>query len=215
MNLKPFHEMISDIFCKMGAPYKKKITPRPLHEAIHDICGRKVIRFDEKKWKDATLKKAIERACKDAYHDLKNDPITASRPNEVGNKIEPRVIKSLNKLKNYTASVPCGQPTGYPDILLKAPDGRYTYIECKTYKNTNIDTNFRSFYFSPSETFKVEHDARHLVVAFEMVKTGQEKYRAAGFKMVDAYNLPCTLKLEWNSNNKLLYELPLLLEYHE
>ena len=213
MTPKPFNKMISDIFCKMGAPYKKKITPRPLHEVIHDICGKKVIRFKKTNQQDKDLKNAIERACKNTCKDLKTNPIVANRPNEVGNKIEPYVMKFLNKIKGYTASRPRDKVNGYPDILLKEPDGRYTYIECKTYNKDKIKQTLRSFYLSPSEKFKVEHDALHLVVAFEMYQAGQKKYQAAGFKIIDAYNLPCTLKLEWNSNNKLLYELPPLLEY--
>ena len=191
------------------------MTTKPFHEIIFEICGNKVIPFDGNNPQDVVLKDDIERAFMDAYHDLKSNPIISNRPNEVGNKIEPYVMKSLNTLEGYMASVPRNRATGYPDILLKEQDDRYTYIECKTYNKKNISTTFRSFYFSPSETFKVEYDARHLVVAFEMVEIEDKTYYPKGFKMVDAYNLPCTLKLEWNSNNKLLYGLPLLLEYHE
>ena len=215
MNRKPFNKMISDIFCKKNAPYKEEIIPRPLHEVIHDICCKKVIRFKKNNQQDKDLKKAIERACMDTYKDLKKKPVVAKRPNEAGNKIEAQVRKALKNLKGYTASSPCGKSAGYPDILLKEQDDRYTYIECKTYHKDNIKQTLRSFYLSPSETFKVEYDARHLVVAFEVHKTRWGKYRAAGFKIIDAYSLPCKLKLEWNSDNKSLYELSPLGQYHE
>ena len=191
------------------------MTTKPFHEIIFEICGNKVIPFDGNNPQDVVLKDDLYRAFMDAYDDLKSNPIISNRPNEVGNKIEPYVITALNKLKNYKASVPRGLPNGYPDILLKEQDGRCTYIECKTYNKDKIKQTFRSFYLSPSKKFKVEYDARHLVVAFEMVEIEDKTYYPEGFKMVDVYNLPCKLKLEWNSDNKSLYELPPLGQYHE
>ena len=187
------------------------MTTKPFHKVIQQLYSKKVIRFDVAKPEDALLQNNIEKVCMDVCNTLKQNPIESKRVNEVGNKIEPYVIDSFNKINGYKASVPCNRKTGYPDMLVEDSNNRYTYIECKTYENA--DTTFRSFYLSKGKTIKVQHDARHLVLGFEVEKISSGQYRPVGFKMVDAYALPCTLKEEWNSNNRLLYGLPLLLKY--
>ena len=188
---------------------------KPFHEIIREISGNQVIPFNIKDSRDVQLCKDINQVCMTICQTLKEAPIQSERINEVGNKIEPYVIDVFNEIDGYKASVPMGKVTGYPDVLIEEHDNRYSYIECKTYNRNSIDSSFRSFYFSGSKTFKVEHDARHLVLGFEIVLVAEQQFRPVGFKMVDAYNLLCTLKEEWNSNNKLLYGLPLLLEYVE
>ncbi len=188
---------------------------KPFHEIIFDICGKRVIPFDVADSRDAAFRDGLNQACIDTCHELRENPIVSKRANEVGNKIESYVMRSLNSLDGYTASVPLGRTAGYPDVLVTESDNRYTYIECKTYNRSHISSSLRSFFFSNSKTFKVEHDARHLVVGFEIIEIGGQRFRSAGFKVVDAYNLPCTLKQEWNSNNKLLYGLPVITQYNE
>ena len=189
------------------------MTTKPFHEVISDAYGKKVIPFDAKDPKDIALKEQIENVCMDVCNTLKQKPIKFAKVHTVGNKIEPYVINSFNKINGYKASVPCNRLTGYPDVLVEESNNRYTYIECKTYSRENADTTLRSFYFSAGKIIKVQHDARHLVLGFEMEEVKAGQYRPVGFKMVDAYSLACTLKEEWNSNNKLLYGLPLLLKY--
>jgi len=72
-----------------------------------------------------------------------------SRPNEVGNDIEPYIKSALNSL-GLNADVPIGpkgrkKSTGYPDILFWFNKSPY-YLECKTYNIENIETTQRSFY---------------------------------------------------------------------
>lgn len=188
---------------------------KPFHEIIREISGNQVVPFNIKDSRDVQLSKDINRVCMTICQTLKEMPIQSKRINEVGNKIKPYVINEFNEIDGYRASVPTGKVAGCPDILIVEEDDRYSYIQCKTYNRNSIDSPFRSFYFSGSETFKVKHDARHLVLGFEMVLVAEQQFRPVGFKMVDAYNLLCTLKEEWNSNNRLLYGLPLLLEYAE
>ena len=195
------------------------MTTKPFHKIIQQLYNKKVIRFDVAKPEDARLQNNIEKVCMDVCNTLKQNPIESKRVNEVGNKIEPYVIDSFKKINGYKASVPCNRKQGYPDVLVEESNNRYTYIECKTYSRKNAATTFRAFYFSESKIIKVQYNARHLVLGFEVeeIKPRQypPQYRPVGFKMVDAHSLDCTLKKEWNSNNKLLYGLPLLLEYHE
>ena len=191
------------------------MSTKSFYEIIFNMCGKHVIPFDENDPRDIVLRKDIYQVCINTCSFLKETPIVSERVNEVGNKIEPHVRHFFNLLNGYTASIPNGKATGYPDILLIEYDNRYTYVECKTYNSDSVKSTLRSFYFSYSETFKIKYDARHLVVGFEISETGEQQYRPLGFKMVDAYNLPCTLKEEWNSNNKLLYGLPILSQYNE
>ena len=188
---------------------------KPFHEIIFDICGKQVIPFDVTDSRNVAFRDDLRQVCMDACRTLKDNPIVSKRVNEVGNKIEPYVVRSFNSIGGYTASVPLGKTAGYPDVLVAECDNRYTYVECKTYSRSSINSSFRSFFFSVSETFKVEHDARHLVVGFEITKVGDQQFRPVGFKVLDAYDLPCTLKKEWNSNNKLLYGLPAIVQYNE
>ena len=59
-----------------------------------------------------------------------------------------------------------GKSTGYPDILVLDQSNRATYLECKIFAHGSAETTMRSFYLSPSESFKVSIDARHLLLAF-------------------------------------------------
>ncbi|MCY4038840.1 MAG: hypothetical protein OXF09_05225 [Hyphomicrobiales bacterium] len=188
---------------------------KPFHEIIFDICGKRVIPFDVADSRDAAFLDVLNQVCKDTCRVLKDKPIVSKRVNEVGNKIESYVVDLFNSFDGYTVPVPFRKKSGYPDILVIEYDNRYTYVECKTHNRSSVDSSFRSFFFSNSKTFKVEYDARHLVVGFEIIQVENQQFRPTGFKIVDAYDLPCTLKQEWNSNNKLLYGLPVIAQYNE
>jgi len=68
----------------------------------------------------------------------------------------------------------------------------------------------RSFYLSPSESFKVSRDARHLLLAFGMEASAipgsrNSSYTPRSFKLVDLHDLLCDVKYEFNSDNRRLY----------
>ena len=72
-------------------------------------------------------------------------------------------------------------------------------------------TTMRSFYLSPSEDFKVTMDARHLLLAFGMLRkpindSRDSFYTANSFKLVDLSSLKCDVKYEFNSDNQRLYQ---------
>ena len=77
--------------------------------------------------------------------------IRRPRPNEVGNDIEPFVIRALISL-SYFAGTPSTtrgghKTTGYPDIEFRDEFNRVNYLECKTYNNIDslIRNNPKSF----------------------------------------------------------------------
>ena len=98
----------------------------------------------------------------------------SNRVNEVGNKIEPFVKNALISMgvEADTPKTKDGKKksTGYPDLEFRDKNGKWHYLECKTYNAKNVDTTQRSFYFSPSEGFKVIRDSFHFVISFEIVK---------------------------------------------
>lgn len=109
-----------------------------------------------------------------------------------------------------------GRSTGYPDILLSDELDRPTYLECKVYGEGAAPTTMRSFYLSPSDEFKVCHDARHLLLAFgvERVSIGgtiDSEYRLRSFKLIDLHGLLCDVKYEFNSDNRRLYAAEMVL----
>jgi hypothetical protein len=98
--------------------------------------------------------------------------------------------------------------TGYPDIIFWHEDTPY-YLECKTYNLKNISTTQRSFYFSPSENFKVIHDAVHFMLSFEIYVAGESGnnhiYKCKHYKILSIESLSVDVKYEFNSDNKRLY----------
>ena len=184
------------------------------HEVIRKICGRKVLRVDPSNTDDARLVRAMDRVAGTAMRETQRNPIIRSRPNEVGNDVE-KYVKSAIADEPGLDLVSMRRSMGYPDILVRVDDSRWVYIECKTYSSRNVGASLRSFYVSPSDSFKVQHDAVHLALSFEMnaepIVSGDSEYTASGFKIVDLYDLPCYLKSEWNSSNRELYSTSRLL----
>ncbi len=128
---------------------------------------------------------------------------------KVGNDIEPFIKKALNSL-NLNADVPTGpsgskKSTGYPDILFWFNKKPY-YLECKTYNAENIATTQRSFYFSPSDEFKVIYEAPHFLMSFEIYAAGESGrnhiYKCRHYKILSLGSLSLDVKYEFNSDNK-------------
>ena len=74
----------------------------------------------------------------------------------------------------------------------------------------------RSFYLSPSESFKVSVDARHLLLAFgmEVSLIGgsiDSIYIPTSYKLIDLHDLLCDVKYEFNSDNRRLYASSIML----
>jgi len=134
--------------------------------------------------------------------------VKAKRPNEVGNYLEPFVKDALRQV-GFDADVPRTasgrrKAAGYPDIEAVL-GGATFYIEVKSYNPENADTTQRSFFLSPSEDFKVTRDAYHLIFAFAMKQPRRGVFKAQACKVLDAKNLLCDVKYEFNSDNHRLY----------
>lgn len=185
---------------------KQMLTPLkniPLDIIIESICGHTIFAYD------GYAKKKIIQIVDSSGLSINKKGIRSKRPNEIGNYCEPFVISAIHKL-GYIANTPQTisgkkRSAGYPDIEALIENKPF-YIEIKSYDLTTKSSSLRSFYLSPSRDFKVTKDAYHLIFAYEMkqVKTGL--FKTSRCTVLDARNLLCDVKYEFNSDNKRMYE---------
>ena len=163
---------------------------------------------------DGKLIESVSKAARLVGNFVRDDPIRRNRPNEVGNDIEPFVMRAHNEIglraERPKSAKGRGQQTGYPDILLYDGANRPSYLECKIFAEGSALTTMRSFYLSPSLNPKICLDARHLLLAFGVDRkpisgSRDSFYRATSFKLVDLHQLKCDVKYEFNADNARLY----------
>ncbi len=184
----------------------------PFNLVIEAMTGKKVLSFDFKNSEHQNLLVLLNQSALSAGKEINKVGILRPRPNEVGNDIELYVRNALNSL-GLNADIPVG-PTGhkkamgYPDILFWFNEKPY-YLECKTYNIENIETTQRSFFFSPSDEFKVIFDAPHFILSFEIYVAGEKGnkhiYKCKHYKILSIESLLLDVKYEFNSNNKRMY----------
>jgi len=190
----------------------KPLKDIPFNLVIEAMTGKKVISFDFSKSEHTEVLELLKTAAVKAGKKINETGILRTRPNEVGNDIEPYVRETLNYV-NLNADIPTGpsghkKATGYPDIIFTYKTEPY-YLECKTYNIKNIETTQRSFYFSPSDEFKVIHDAPHFIISFEIYVAGEKGnkhiYKCSRYKILSVESLSLDVKYEFNSDNKRMY----------
>lgn len=198
----------------------KPIKGIPFSVIIKSLSERRVVQIDRSDPADKDLLHCIGQAVRICAAELKSTPIRRPRPNEVGNDVEAYVMRALPqaglKAARPTSSAGSGKSTGYPDLLVHDRYNRATYLECKIYAEGSAGTTMRSFYLSPSESFKVAVDARHLLLAFCMDArpvpgTRDSLYIPTSFKLIDLHDLLCDVKYEFNSDNRRLYTPSMML----
>ncbi len=180
----------------------------PFNLAIEAMTDHKVLAFDIGNGEHRKLLDLLTLAATDAGNEINSHGITSKRVNEVGNKIEPFVRSALERIPGVAALIPATRSgkrkaAGYPDIEIIA-NGVPCYLECKTFNSDTSDTTQRSFYFSPSDEFKVTRDALHFLLSYEMFQDGG-RYRTSCFKLLAIESLSLDVKHEFNSDNKRLY----------
>lgn len=209
-------EILERAFAQMLQP----LRGIPFSVIVKSLAKRAIIPIDLSSADDKGLVDRLVQAAHICGEAVRQKPIVRPRPNEVGNDIEMYVMAGLLKAglkcERPTTAAGAGKSTGYPDILLFDADKRPTYLECKIYSAGTADTSMRSFYLSPSDEFKVRHDARHLLMAFEMQAVAvpdsrNSEYRPTAFKLIDLHDLLCDVKYEFNSDNRRLYSSKMIL----
>ncbi|MGB9597424.1 MAG: hypothetical protein ACPL7B_14175 [Candidatus Poribacteria bacterium] len=204
-----------DYITRLENVIKQMLTPLkdiPFNLVIESMTGKKVISFDPQNTEHREVLSLLRESALKTGRAINEKGILRPRPNEIGNDIEPFVRRALNSL-NLNADVPKGpsgnkKSTGYPDILLWFK-GKPYYLECKTYNIENITTTQRSFYFSPSDEFKVIYDAPHFLMSFEIYVAGESGrdhiYKCKHYKILSLESLSLDVKYEFNSDNKRMY----------
>jgi hypothetical protein len=198
----------------------KPVRGIPFFVIVKALAEQRVIKFDRASPADASLLALLEQAIHHCAEELRANPIRRPRPNEVGNDIEPYVLRAIKRSglqpSKPTSRDGLGKATGYPDLLFYDSERHPTYLECKIFAEGTAATTMRSFYLSPSDSFKVWVDARHLLLAFgmeaEAVPGSRDSvYTPRSFRLVDLHDLLCDVKYEFNSDNRRLYAPNILL----
>lgn len=142
----------------------KPVRGIPLSVIVKSLAEQQLIQVNKADPADIDILERLEKAIRLCAAELKSNPMKRPRPNEVGNDVEAYVMRALPQA-GLTAARPTskgglGKATGYPDVLVRDRGKRATYLECKMFAHGSADTTMRSFYLSPSESFKVSVDAR-------------------------------------------------------
>jgi hypothetical protein len=192
----------------------KPVKDVPFSVVVKSLAERQVIQVNKANAADKELLERLKKTVQFCAADLKSNPIRRPRPNEVGNDVEAYVMRALPRA-GLTAARPTsqagvGKSSGYPDILVRDSENRATYLECKIFAQGSAESTMRSFYLSPSESFKVSVDARHLLLAFGMEASPipgsrDSIYLPKSYKLIDLHDLLCDVKYEFNSDNRRLY----------
>ena len=207
-------EHLESVMAEMLKPMKGI----PFSVVIKSITDKSVIPVNPKS--DVGLIEKITQAASLVHTELLVNPIIRPRPNEVGNDMEPYIMRAFEKV-----GIKCERPrnakghlqgTAYPDVLIWDDSNEPIYVECKIYAATSKTTSMRAFYMSPSMNPKVIYDAKHLLLGFETTSSptgsdGNMSYTADAFTLVDLHGLLCNVKYEFNASNRDIYLEDLIL----
>jgi hypothetical protein len=179
----------------------------PFSTVIHATTGHRVLELETNNPAHADLRLRILKAARMAGERAQREGLVAARPNEAGNYLEPFVRAALKEC-GLEARIPhtTNDRAGYPDIEITAPVP--CYLELKTYNASTVNTTQRSFYYSPSATPKVTHDAVHLLLGYELEKIergAKAVFVPTHWKLVSLATLEVDLKFEFNQSNRGLY----------
>ncbi|GMO12595.1 MAG: type II restriction endonuclease MjaV [Treponemataceae bacterium] len=176
----------------------------PFRDVIKGVEGHDVLEFN-----NPALLDAIKTACTNTVTIINKSTNFTGRPNEFGNLVANFLSLECSKIgldyQKPTDTDNKAKETGYPDGLIKY-ENTWCYLEIKTCEHTKTEQTFRTFFYSPSVTSKIIHDAPHLLVGFETDKDGDTFILNGKFYITDMFKKNVTLKLEYNTNNKQLYK---------
>ena len=174
----------------------------PLETVIEALSGCRVLDWQGEE------QQGLAEVADAILHEVRAAPLSAARPNEIGNRLEEVVSAAIDEI-GWQVGRPAGlsgrrRSAGYPDLEFTA-GGRAFYLEVKAFSSGTERSTQRTFYLSPSDDFKVTRDAFHLLLACEIVPVGEDTYSLRSVKWLDLRNLEVRLKHEFNASNRDLY----------
>lgn len=191
-SFQELHFMVSQISGKVAFP-----------DLVEGTTGFKVEKLDPgNNPDDLVLFNELEKAARNfiRYIDRTRTRYHGERPNDVGKQFEEVFVEELKKTTLEPTQL---KQSGYPDMKVVDASGRVTYLESKVVSK-NWTNSLRSFYYSTGT--KIDSDARHLVIAWEIQEEREKYWKVAGYKLCDLYGLSnIKVKLEYNSSNNVLY----------
>jgi len=154
---------------------------------------------------DAITKAAIDltKLCERTRRRFQGDRI-----NEVGRAIEEEFVQELRKTKLYPELL---GKAGYPDMKIIDQYGRVTYLESKAVSK-DWTSSLRAFYYTDGS--KIDSDARHLLIGWNIVEERDKYWRIVGWRLSDLSQLKVKLKAEFNASYKELYKRDLVIAQH-
>lgn len=187
--------------------FSKEIIPIEFKDVVYATTNKTVIPLDQNNKEDKTLLDTLNSAAKEFVQswERRRQRFQGGRINEVGRAIEDAFVQELRKT-NIKAEFLA--KSGYPDIKLIDEYNRISYLESKAVSK-GWDSHLRSFYYTTGN--KIENDARHLLVAWELTEERDKYWRIVGFKLCDVSKLQMSIKIEFNSSNDDIYRDELVL----
>lgn len=196
--VKPLVDSASDMSGKVS-----------FHDLVKETTGHEVFKLNIVDTpEDKTLFDALEKAAKNFINsgNRTGQRYHGNRINDVGKRIEEVFVEELKKTKLIPKQL---KTSGYPDIKVCDASGRVTYLESKAVSK-DWESTLRSFYYKNGS--KIDSDARHLLIAWNIEEERDKYWKVTGYKFCDLFNLAqMGVKLEFNSNNKVLYNADMVL----
>lgn len=191
-SFQELYSMVSQISGKVVFP-----------DLVKETTGFRVEKLDPvNNSDDLALFKELEKAARNfiRHIDRTKTRYRGERPNDVGKQFEEVFVEELKKTTLEPTQL---KKSGYPDMKVIDAAGRVTYLESKVVSK-DWNNGLRSFYYSTGT--KIDSDARHLVIAWDIQEEKEKYWKVAGYKLCDLYALTdMKVKLEYNSSNKELY----------
>lgn len=182
-------------------------------DLVKATTGREVYKLDiDGNKRDKALFTELEKAAENFIKYINRTQVRfqGDRINDVGKRIEEIFVEELKKTKLEPTLL---RSSGYPDMKVIDVSGRVTYLESKAVSK-DWESTFRSFYYTNGS--KIDSDARHLLIAWKLNEETGKYWEVTGYKFCDLFNLAqMNVKLEFNSNNKMLYHNDMILSESE
>jgi hypothetical protein len=196
----------------------------PFASLVETSTGKQVLPVNPEDSVDAEILSGIDEAMGRVLVRFNApDSIThrEDRINEVSAYFETALIEEIDRLPELECGYPRTaegnlQRAGYPDLMIRhSESGRVAYLDPKLVEQGTLDSDLRTFYFTPTvQTRKVLHDASHLVIGIEHDgKTGEWKYLR--WHLVDLSRFKVRLKAEFQASNQDLYLPELIIRQGE